>query len=163
MQIRAFDPADTEPVVALWHECGLTRPWNDPHRDIERKLAVQPELFLVGTELVEPRAAEGDGDGDGASDGTDGGSTEEVLVATAMAGHDGHRGWLWYVAVAPGHRGGGRARQIVAEAERLLTEAGCPKVMLMVRSGNDAAAATWGGLGYEPDDVAVYGKRLIAD
>jgi ribosomal protein S18 acetylase RimI-like enzyme len=151
MQIRAFAPADTEPVVALWHECGLTRPWNDPHRDIERKLAVQPELFLVGTELVESAGGTGDG------------SPREVLVATAMAGHEGHRGWLWYVAVAPGHRGGGRARQIVAEAERLLTEAGCPKVMLMVRSGNDAAAATWGNLGYEPDDVAVYGKRLIED
>ena len=156
MQIRPFAPADTEPVVALWHECGLTRPWNDPHRDIERKLAVQPELFLVGTELVEP--ADGGTDG-----GTDGGSPEEVLVATAMAGHEGHRGWLYYVAVAPGHRGGGRARQIVAEAERLLLEAGCPKVMLMVRSGNDAAAATWGSLGYEPDDVAVFGKRLVED
>jgi ribosomal protein S18 acetylase RimI-like enzyme len=158
MQIRAFAPADTEPVVALWHECGLTRPWNDPHRDIERKLAVQPELFLVGTELVEPA---GSGDGTGASTSTS--SAKEVLVATAMAGHEGHRGWLYYVAVAPGHRGGGRARQIVAEAERLLLEAGCPKVMLMVRSGNDAAAATWGSLGYEPDDVTVYGKRLIED
>ncbi|MBD8611999.1 GNAT family acetyltransferase [Frigoribacterium sp. CFBP 13729] len=149
MQIRPFAPADTEAVVALWHECGLTRPWNDPHRDIERKLAVQPELFLVGTELVQP------------VDRT--GSPEEVLVATAMAGHEGHRGWLWYVAVAPGHRGGGRARQIVAEAERLLLEAGCPKVQLMVRSGNDTAEATWGSLGYEPSDVVVYGKRLIED
>ena len=149
MQIRAFAPADTESVVALWHECGLTRPWNDPHRDIERKLAVQPELFLVGTELVEPA--------------DDTGSPEEVLVATAMAGHEGHRGWLYYVAVAPGHRGGGRARQIVAEAERLLLEAGCPKVQLMVRSGNDTAEATWGSLGYEQADVVVYGKRLIQD
>ena len=149
MQIRPFAPADTEPVVALWHECGLTRPWNDPHRDIERKLAVQPELFLVGTELVQP------------ADST--GSPEEVLVATAKAGHEGHRGWLYYVAVAPGHRGGGRARQIVAEAERLLLEAGCPKVQLMVRSGNDTAEATWGSLGYEPSDVVVFGKRLIKD
>jgi ribosomal protein S18 acetylase RimI-like enzyme len=149
MQIRAFAPADTEPVVALWHECGLTRPWNDPHRDIERKLAVQPELFLVGTELVQSAG--------------DTGSPEEVLVATAMAGHEGHRGWLYYVAVAPGHRGGGRARQIVAEAERLLLEAGCPKVQLMVRSGNDTAEATWGSLGYEPSDVVVFGKRLIED
>ena len=150
MQIRPFAPADTESVVALWHECGLTRPWNDPYRDIERKLAVQPELFLVGTELVEPA--------DGGS-----GSPEEVLVATAMAGHEGHRGWLYYVAVAPEHRGGGRARQIVAEAERLLTEAGCPKVQLMVRSGNDTAEATWSSLGYEQSDVVVHGKRLIED
>jgi ribosomal protein S18 acetylase RimI-like enzyme len=149
MQIRPFAPADTEPVVALWRQCGLTRPWNDPHRDIERKLAVQPELFLVGTERVE------------SADST--GSPEEVVVATAMAGHEGHRGWLYYVAVAPGHRGGGRARQIVAEAERLLLEAGCPKVQLMVRSGNDTAEATWGSLGYEQSDVVVHGKRLIED
>jgi len=156
MQIRAFRPEDTESVVALWHECGLTRPWNDPHRDIERKLAVQPELFLVGTELVQPAV-------DGGDESSGGGSPEEVVVATAMAGHEGHRGWLYYVAVAPGHRGGGRARQIVAEAERLLLEAGCPKVQLMVRSGNDTAEATWGSLGYEQSDVVVYGKRLIED
>ena len=147
MEIRAFAPADTETVVALWEECGLTRPWNDPRRDIERKLQVQPELFLVGTERVE----------------TADGGVQEAVVATAMAGHEGHRGWLYYVAVAPGHRGGGRARQIVAEAERLLLEAGCPKVQLMVRSGNDTAEATWGSLGYEQSDVVVYGKRLIED
>jgi ribosomal protein S18 acetylase RimI-like enzyme len=86
-----------------------------------------------------------------------------VVVATAMAGHEGHRGWLYYVAVAPSHRGGGRARQIVAEAERLLLEAGCPKVQLMVRAGNDTAEATWGSLGYEVSDVVVFGKRLVED
>jgi ribosomal protein S18 acetylase RimI-like enzyme len=157
MQIRPFDPADTESVVALWHECGLTRPWNDPHRDIERKLAVQPELFLVGTESVGP------GESAESVEPGDTGAAEEVVVATAMAGHEGHRGWLYYVAVAPSHRGGGRARQIVAEAERLLLEAGCPKVQLMVRAGNDTAEATWGSLGYEVSDVVVFGKRLIED
>ena len=147
MEIRAFAPADTETVVALWEECGLTRPWNDPRRDIERKLQVQPELFLVGTERVE--AADGE--------------AQEAVVATAMAGHEGHRGWLYYVAVAPALRGGGRARALVAEAERLLTEAGCPKLQLMVRSGNDDALAAWSALGYERQDVVVLGKRLIED
>jgi len=147
MEIRAFAPADTETVVALWEECGLTRPWNDPRRDIERKLQVQPELFLVGTERVE------------AADG----GAQEAVVATAMAGHEGHRGWLYYVAVAPALRGGGRARALVAEAERLLTEAGCPKLQLMVRSGNDDALAAWSALGYERQDVVVLGKRLIED
>ncbi|QNE44282.1 GNAT family acetyltransferase [Frigoribacterium sp. NBH87] len=147
MEIRAFAPADTETVVALWEECGLTRPWNDPRRDIERKLQVQPELFLVGTERVE------------AADG----GVQEAVVATAMAGHEGHRGWLYYVAVAPALRGGGRARALVAEAERLLTEAGCPKLQLMVRSGNDDALAAWSALGYERQDVVVLGKRLIED
>jgi len=147
MEIRAFAPADTETVVALWEECGLTRPWNDPRRDIERKLQVQPELFLVGTERVE----------------TGDGGVQEAVVATAMAGHEGHRGWLYYVAVAPALRGGGRARALVAEAERLLTEAGCPKLQLMVRSGNDDALAAWSALGYERQDVVVLGKRLIED
>ena len=147
MEMRAFAPADTETVVALWEECGLTRPWNDPRRDIERKLQVQPELFLVGTERVE--AADGE--------------AQEAVVATAMAGHEGHRGWLYYVAVAPALRGGGRARALVAEAERLLTEAGCPKLQLMVRSGNDDALAAWSALGYERQDVVVLGKRLIED
>ena len=147
MEIRAFAPADTETVVALWEECGLTRPWNDPRRDIERKLQVQPELFLVGTERVE--AADGE--------------AQEAVVATAMAGHEGHRGWLYYVAVAPALRGGGRARALVAEVERLLTEAGCPKLQLMVRSGNDDALAAWSALGYERQDVVVLGKRLIED
>ncbi|KQR46066.1 hypothetical protein ASF82_00445 [Frigoribacterium sp. Leaf164] len=147
MEIRAFAPADTETVVALWGECGLTRPWNDPRRDIERKLQVQPELFLVGTEPVE----------------TVDGGVREAVVATAMAGHEGHRGWLYYVAVAPALRGGGRARALVAEVERLLTEAGCPKQQLMVRSGNDDALAAWSALGYERQDVVVLGKRLIED
>ena len=147
MEIRAFAPADTETVVALWEECGLTRPWNDPRRDIERKLQVQPELFLVGTERVE----------------TADGGVQEAVVATAMAGHEGHRGWLYYVAVAPALRGGGRARALVAEVERLLTEAGCPKLQLMVRSGNDDALAAWSALGYERQDVVVLGKRLIED
>ena len=160
VDIAEARPADRDAVVALWEACGLTRPWNDPHRDIERKLAVQPELFLVGTELVEPAVDGGDESSGGEGSGD---SPEEVLVATAMAGHEGHRGWLYYVAVAPGRRGGGRARQIVAEAERLLLEAGCPKVQLMVRSGNDTAEATWGSLGYEQSDVVVYGKRLIED
>ncbi|ROS61017.1 ribosomal protein S18 acetylase RimI-like enzyme [Frigoribacterium sp. PhB160] len=143
MEIRPFEPADTEAVVALWEECGLTRPWNDPRADIARKLLVQPELFLVG---VEP--------GDG---------REEALVATAMAGHEGHRGWLHYVAVSPSLRGAGRARSLVAEVERLLTEAGCPKLQLMVRTGNEPALAAWRRLGYEPADAVVLGKRLIAD
>ncbi|MBD8660911.1 GNAT family acetyltransferase [Frigoribacterium sp. CFBP 8754] len=147
MEIRAFAPADTETVVALWEECGLTRPWNDPRRDIERKLQVQPELFLVGTDRVE----------------TADGGVQEAVVATAMAGHEGHRGWLYYVAVAPALRGGGRARALVAEVERLLTEAGCPKLQLMVRSGNDDALAAWSALGYERQDVVVLGKRLIED
>lgn len=136
--IRAFAVSDTESVVGLWRDAGLTRPWNDPHRDIARKLTTQPELFLV------------------ALDG-------EVIVGSTMAGWDGHRGWLSYVATAESHRGRGVAGSLIAEAERLLTELGCPKVMLMVRADNAGVIDFYDHHGYARDEVAVMGKRLIPD
>lgn len=138
IDIRTFAVTDTEAAVALWHASGLTRPWNDPHRDIERKLQVQPELFLVAT------------DGD-------------VLIGTVMAGYDGHRGWLYYLASLPDRRGEGIARELVAEAESRLLAMGCPKVQLMVRPENEAARGLYAALGYEPFDTWATGKRLIAD
>jgi ribosomal protein S18 acetylase RimI-like enzyme len=138
IQIRPFSTAYTEQVVGLWHGAGLTRPWNDPYRDIERKLEVQPELFLV------------------AHDG-------DVVVGTVMAGYDGHRGWLYYLASAPERRGEGIARALVADAESRLVAMGCPKVQLMVRPENDLARGFYGALGYEPFDTWATGKRLIAD
>lgn len=138
--IREFDERDTEQVVHLWETCGLTRPWNDPRADIARKLAVQPELFLVAD------------DASGAG-----------VVASVMAGYDGHRGWLYYLATAPERRGKGLARTLVAEAERRLHAIGCPKVQLMVRADNEAVGALYAGLGYENAEVSVLGKRLIDD
>jgi ribosomal protein S18 acetylase RimI-like enzyme len=143
--IREFDAADTDAVVALWESCGLTRPWNDPRADIARKLRVQPELFLVAES-----AAGADG-----SAGT--------VIGSVMAGYDGHRGWLYYLASAPERRGEGVGRALVAEAERRLVAMGCPKVQLMVRTENDAVVAFYDGLGYEVSDVLVSGKRLIQD
>lgn len=134
--IRPFEPADTEPVVALWERVGLTRPWNDPRKDIERKLAVQPELFLVAV-------------------------VQTTVVGTVMAGYDGHRGWLYYLASARPGEGIGRA--LVAEAERLLVARGCPKVQLMVRPDNTAARGFYDALGYEPFETWTTGKRLILD
>jgi ribosomal protein S18 acetylase RimI-like enzyme len=141
--IRAFAVTDTDAVIQLWRDCGLTRPWNDPHRDIARKLTTQPELFLV----IENAAVE-----DAAS-----------LVATAMVGYDGHRGWVSYLAVAPDHRGEGHARALMAEAERLLIERGCPKLMLMVRDDNAEALDLYAHLGYDLQTTRVLGKRLIPD
>ncbi|KQQ28728.1 MULTISPECIES: GNAT family acetyltransferase [unclassified Frondihabitans] len=138
MQIRAFRPADTEPVVALWEEAGLTRPWNDPRKDIERKQRVQPELFRVGVE-------------------------GDAIVATAMAGYDGHRGWVYYVAVADSARGTGLGAQIMADVERLLTDLGCPKINVQVRQGNDAVIGFYEHHGYSPDGALGFGKRLISD
>jgi ribosomal protein S18 acetylase RimI-like enzyme len=138
MQIRAFHPGDESAVVALWDECGLTRPWNDPRKDIARKLAVQPELFLVG--LI-----------------------DAGLMASLMAGYEGHRGWMNYLAVAPRFRGRGLARLLVAEVERLLLERGCPKVNLQVRATNLEAVAFYRRLGYAQDESISLGKRLIVD
>lgn len=138
MPLRPFTVADTEAVVALWTEVGLVRPWNDPRRDIQRKLTTQPELFLV----------------------IDEGSQ---VIATAMVGYDGHRGWVYYLAVAPDRRGLGHARALMAEAERLLIERGCPKIMLMVRADNDTVIGMYEGLGYATESTVVMGKRLIPD
>ncbi|MFJ3384285.1 MULTISPECIES: GNAT family acetyltransferase [unclassified Curtobacterium] len=139
--IRTFTPADTEAVVALWESCGLVRPWNDPRRDIARKLTVQPELFLVAT----------DPDDDGA------------IVAAGMAGFDGHRGWVNYLAVRPDLQGSGLGRTFMTEFERLLTDLGCPKLNLQVRAGNERVIGFYESLGYADDHTVSLGKRLIPD
>jgi len=102
MTIRAYLEADEAEVVALWTACGLVRPWNNPRKDIARKLAVQRDLFLVG------RA-----------------SGAERLVATVMAGYDGHRGWVNYLAVEPASRRLGLARLMMAAVEEQLRRLGC--------------------------------------
>ena len=143
-EIRTFHPDDTDAVVALWEDAGLTRPWNDPRADIERKLAVQPELFLVAEEPVDDVP------------GTQ-------IVGSVMGGYDGHRGWLYYLASASDRRGAGIGRALVAEAERLLRAMGCPKVQLMVRPGNEQVLGFYDALGYERFEVGNTGKRLIHD
>jgi ribosomal protein S18 acetylase RimI-like enzyme len=141
--IRPFDVADTEEVVELWRVCGLTRPWNDPHKDIERKLKVQPELFLVATETAT--------------------STIGEVVGTAMAGYDGHRGWVYYLAVHPAFQGRGHGRALMNAVEAGLSSLGCPKINLMIRTGNEDVIAFYEALGYAQDDCLSFGKRLIPD
>ncbi len=138
LNIRPFDDADESAVIDLWHRSGLTVPWNDPAKDIERKRHVQPELFLIGT-------------------------IEGVVVATAMGGYDGHRGWVNYLAVNPNQRFQGYGQQIMNKLERLLIERGCPKLNLQVRSSNETAIAFYKSIGYKLDDVVSMGRRLIPD
>jgi ribosomal protein S18 acetylase RimI-like enzyme len=144
--IRTFSTTDEAAVVALWHAAGLTRPWNDPHADIVRKRAVQPELFLVG-EVV----------------GEVGGEVGGEIVASAMAGYDGHRGNVYYLAVSPAHQRRGHARALMAEVERRLVAIGCPKLNLMVRDDNRGARGFYDRLGYEAQQVVTLGRRLIDD
>ncbi|GLI27632.1 GNAT family acetyltransferase [Agromyces rhizosphaerae] len=138
MEIRPFRTDDTEAVVALWEASGLTRPWNDPRKDIARKLAVQPELFVVAVD-------------------------DDRVVGSVMAGYDGHRGWMNYLATAPGSRRLGIGRALVAHVETALQAIGCPKVNLQVRATNREAVAFYERLGYRVDDTIDLGKRLIDD
>ena len=138
LEIRGYRADDENAVVALWQACDLTRPWNDPHRDIARKCAAQPELFRIGT-------------------------VAGVVVASAMVGYEGHRGWLNYLAVAPAERGRGHGRAMMADAERLLTALGCPKLNLQMRRSNETAIGFYRAIGYADDDVISFGKRLIVD
>ena len=138
MEIRPFQLEDEDAVISLWQRCDLVRPWNDPRKDIRRKLGIRPDLFLVG--LL-------------------GGQ----IVACVVAGYEGHRGWLNYLAVAPEHQRHGLARAIVEEAERLLRSAGCPKINLQVRTSNHGVIGFYKRLGYSVDDVVSMGKRLEHD
>ena len=138
MNIRPFALTDQGAVIALWQGCGLTRAWNDPQQDIARKLRQQPELFLVGT-------------------------IGGQVVATVMAGFDGHRGWINYLAVDPLQQRRGFGRALMREVEQRLAARGCPKLNLQVRAGNDPVLAFYERLGYRPDAVVSLGKRLIED
>lgn len=136
--IRRFVSTDEDAVVRLWEESGLTRPWNDPHKDVARKLQAQPEGFFV---------AVADGE----------------IVGSVMAGYDGHRGWVNYLAVAPRSRRAGVGRALMGEVERVLAELGCPKVNLQIRGTNSAAVGFYEALGYSVDDVVSLGRRLERD
>lgn len=136
--IRPFAPRDTEAVVALWCACGLARPQNDPHKDIARKLRVNPEWFLV---------AESDG----------------AIVGTVMAGYEGHRGWINYLGVAPAQQRGGLGQRLMDEAEARLRAAGCPKINLQVRPDNRAAIAFYERIGFAVEGAISLGKRLERD
>lgn len=135
MIIRSFKQNDRTEVVDLWRRTGLIVPWNNPGADIDRKLQVQPELFLVGVE-------------------------KDMVVCTAMGGYDGHRGWIYYFAVAPEFRNSGYARLLIDRVSELLGGMGCVKINVMIRAGNKQARAFYQRLGFTEDDVFCCGKRL---
>jgi ribosomal protein S18 acetylase RimI-like enzyme len=138
MLIRAYQSSDEAAVVALWQACDLTRPWNDPYKDIARKLQVRPDLFLVG-------------------------DVQGQLMASAMFGYEGHRGWVNSLAISPDHQRQGHAKTMMQHGEALLLASGCPKINLQVRASNAQVLAFYQSLGYQDDQVVSMGKRLIPD
>ena len=136
--IRPYCNQDEREVIDLWMNCDLVIPANNPKRDIQRKLGVNPELFLVAI-------------------------LDETIVATCMAGYEGHRGWINYLAVSPQYRRQGIATKIMNAAERRLKAAGCPKINLQVRTTNTAVIKFYEGIGYSSDHVIGMGKRLEQD
>lgn len=139
LTIREYRAADEDALIALWAACELIRPQNDPRKDIARKLRVNPEWFLV--------AESGDGE----------------LVGSIMAGYEGHRGWINYLAVAPDHRRAGYGRALMAVAEQQLRAAGCPKINLQVRADNPGVIAFYERIGFCVEGAVSLGRRLEID
>ena len=138
VEIRAFVEADRARVIELWNRSELIRPWNDPNRDIDRKVAVGDGLFLVG-------------------------ELDGKIVAAAMAGYEGHRGWVNYLAVDPERQGNGLGAELMADIEARLVGLGCPKLNLQIRTDNEGAIAFYERLGFSVDAALSMGKRLISD
>lgn len=133
-----IEPASTKDcaaIVALWRECGLTRPWNDPQADFARALASQSATVLVARE-------------------------DSGIAASVMVGFDGHRGWVYYLAVAASARRAGLGRALMDAAEAWLRERAAPKIQLMVRGDNQAALDFYAALGMERQDVVTLGRFL---
>ena len=136
--IRQFVPNDTNRVIFIWEQCDLVRSWNNPNFDIQRKLNFQKELFFVGL-------------------------LNDEIIATAMFGYDGHRGWLNYFAVLPNFQKRGFGRQLMTYGEMALIEKGCPKLNLQIRNDNTKAINFYQKVGYKEDAAVSFGKRLIED
>ena len=138
IEIRPYQKNDEQKVIALWRKCNLIVPWNNPKLDIERKLKVNPELFLIGIYNGE-------------------------IVATAMGGYEGHRGWVNYLAVSPKYQRQGLGQQLMIEIENRLRAIGCPKINLQIRTTNMDAINFYENIGYSTDQIISMGKRLLVD
>ncbi|QUX91332.1 GNAT family acetyltransferase [Marinomonas sp. A3A] len=138
MNIRPYEETDREAVIALWNQCSLVVPQNDPHKDIDRKLKVDADLFLVGV-------------------------VNNDVVATVMGGYEGHRGWINYLAVSPDYQRKGYGQAMMKAVEALIITKGCPKINLQVRNTNQTVIAFYNAIGYGDDQVVSLGKRLEND
>lgn len=137
MIIVEAQKGDRGDAVALWHEVGLTRPWNDPQVDFDVAIENSTSAVLLARDGV-------------------------TLIGTAMVGFDGHRGWVYYLGVLSDRRGQGIARSLMSACEDWLRARHCPKIQLMLRTDNAAATRFYAAMGYDPQDVVTLGRRLDA-
>ena len=138
MDIIEFKESDRSELIELWKRCGLVVPQNDPNKDIDRKMKVNPELFRVG-------------------------KLDGKVISSVMGGYDGHRGWINYLAVDPDYQRMGYGRIIMKEIEQKLISMGCPKINLQVRETNNSVIKFYKALGFGNDHVIGLGKRLESD
>ena len=138
MEIREYVETDEQQVIDLWMKCHLVVSFNNPQRDIQRKLKVDRDLFLVGI-------------------------LDNKIIATVMGGYEGHRGWINYLAVDPAYQRNGYGRLIMEAIERRIRSRGCPKINLQIRALNKAVIQFYRSLGYTEDHVIGLGKRLVED
>ncbi|MFK7892053.1 MAG: GNAT family acetyltransferase [Granulosicoccus sp.] len=146
--IRSFKEEDTASVIGLWVACELVRPWNDATKDIQRKCLQNDELFLVA--IVDEPSDDEPGD-------------DELIIGTVMAGYEGHRGWINYLAVHPDYRNLELGRKLMQAAEEKLLSLGCPKINLQIRADNAEVLQFYSALGFSDDHCISLGKRLIHD
>ena len=136
--ITIFEDKHRTQVIDLWEKCNLIKSWNDPNKDIDRKLKVNDRLFLI----VE---------------------FNKVIIGSTMIGYDGHRGSLYYLAVDPKHQRKGVGKMLMKEIEKRLIEVGCPKINIFIRNSNIEVKEFYQSIDYEEQNCLVYGKRLIPD
>lgn len=135
LEISDIEDGDVDEVIALWQACELTRPWNDPGHDIGFARAQVNSDVLIGRV-----------------------SGKSEIAASVMVGHDGHRGWVYYLAVRPDLQGGGFGREMMAVAEQWQKDRGIWKIQLMVRAGNEQVSKFYNGLDYRESGVKVLEK-----
>ena len=136
--IRSYHSDDKEEVIRLWFDCKLVVPWNNPEKDIARKLKVNPEWFLIG-------------------------ELDGQLVASCMVGYEGHRGWINYLAVDPKYQRKRIASRMMEESEKILKKTGCAKINLQVRETNPDVVKFYESIGYIVEPIVNMGKRLEND
>ena len=138
LEIRSFRQEDEVPLIKLWEKCKLVVAWNDPSKDIRRKVQLDPGGFLLSLH-------------------------DNSLIASVMAGYEGHRGWINYLAVDPEYRRKGLGKTMMKAAETYLEQFECPKINLQIRAKNHQVIEFYKSIGFLQEDVINMGKRLIPD